>query len=169
MSEKKAPLLTGGCQCGAVRYACYAGPSAVSICHCRMCQKAVGGPFATFAEIRREDFAWTRGGPQTFRSSSLVERDFCGNCGTPLSSCEIGGPVIYLSTGSFDAPGRVVPTIEFGAESKLAWMATAKQLPSKTTAESLDAAKLSRIVSYQHPDHDTQDGWSPPPPLKDNR
>ena len=43
MTETQA--LTGGCQCGRVRYALSVVPDDVSVCHCRMCQKAVGGPF----------------------------------------------------------------------------------------------------------------------------
>ena len=38
------PVMTGGCQCGAVRYALNAQPEG-SFCHCRMCQRASGGPF----------------------------------------------------------------------------------------------------------------------------
>jgi hypothetical protein len=36
MADQK-PVMTGGCQCGAVRYALYSVPSEPSICHCRMC------------------------------------------------------------------------------------------------------------------------------------
>jgi hypothetical protein len=79
------PLHTGGCQCGAIRFALSASPAKVSICHCRMCQKASGTPFASFAEIEKTDFVWTRGQPAAFRSSSIAERDFCAACGTPLS------------------------------------------------------------------------------------
>jgi methylmalonyl-CoA mutase len=39
MSEAAKPVLTGGCQCGAVRFAVSKPPSRISICHCRMCQK----------------------------------------------------------------------------------------------------------------------------------
>jgi hypothetical protein len=46
MAEPKNPILTGGCQCGAIRYVLTAPPESVHLCHCRMCQKAVGGPFA---------------------------------------------------------------------------------------------------------------------------
>ncbi len=63
MSGQRKPVLTGGCQCGAVRYALYAKPERAGICHCRMCQKAVGGPFFAWAAVRDTDFAWTRGTP----------------------------------------------------------------------------------------------------------
>ena len=78
-------VLTGGCQCGAIRFAVSKAPAKISICHCRMCQKASGAPFASFADIEHEDFAWTRGKPAAFQSSSIAERDFCSACGTPLS------------------------------------------------------------------------------------
>ena len=37
--------LTGGCQCGAVRYEWTTRPAYSSVCYCRMCQKASGQPF----------------------------------------------------------------------------------------------------------------------------
>ena len=106
MTSATKSVLAGGCQCGAVRFALSAPPVKVSICHCRMCQKAAGAPFASFAEIERADFAWTRGKPSAFRSSSLAERDFCAACGTPLSFRRVDGPKIEIMTGAFDRPDR---------------------------------------------------------------
>ena len=113
----RAPLHTGGCQCGAVRFAVYAEPIKIGICHCRMCQKAVAGPFVVLAEVAWGDFAWTRGAPSTFRSSSRAVRDFCAACGTPLSYRHPDGPIIELLTGAFDEPQRVPPTYATGTES----------------------------------------------------
>lgn len=152
---ERLPILTGGCQCGSVRFASYAQPGRISICHCRMCQKAVAGPFASLVEIPHSDFAWTRGTPGTFRSSSLAERDFCSACGTPLSYRKIDGPVIELLTGAFDRPDRMIPTYQTGIESKLAWIAHLHELPGKTTSENADSGEAGSIVSYQHPDHNT--------------
>ena len=56
MTAATKPVLTGGCQCGAIRFAVSAPPMKVSICHCRMCQKASGAPFASFADIDRARF-----------------------------------------------------------------------------------------------------------------
>jgi hypothetical protein len=154
-TESRTPLHTGGCQCGAVRFAAYVQPEKIGLCHCRMCQKATGAPFAVLAEVPWGDFAWTRGTPVTFRSSSRSARDFCAQCGTPLSYREVGGPIVELMTGTFDDPTRVVPTYEVGTESQLAWVDRIGEMPGKTTLENTGAQKLATIVSYQHPDHDT--------------
>jgi hypothetical protein len=154
MTEATKPVLTGGCQCGAVRFAVAAAPARVSICHCRMCQKASGAPFASLADIEQADFAWTRGKPAAFQSSSIAMRDFCADCGTPLSFRRIGGPKIEIMTGAFDRPDRLVPTRQFGSESRLGWVVGIANLPSQTTLQNYGAEKLGGIKSHQHPDHD---------------
>ena len=131
MTSATQPVLTGGCQCGAIRFALSAPPLKVSICHCRMCQKAAGAPFASFAE-----------------------RDFCGNCGTPLSFRRTDGPRIEIMTGAFDRPDRVIPTQQFGSESRLGWVVAIANLPSQTTLQNYGAERLKDIVNHQHPDHD---------------
>jgi hypothetical protein len=154
MASETKPLLTGGCQCGAVRFALSAAPVRVSICHCRMCQKASGAPFASLADIPHEHFSWTRGKPASFQSSSIAERDFCADCGTPLSYRLIGGPKIEIMTGAFDRPDRVVPAHQFGTESRLGWVVAIANMPSQTTLQNYGTEKLQKIVSHQHPDHD---------------
>jgi hypothetical protein len=119
-----------------------------------MCQKAVAGPFAIFAEVPWSDFAWTRGRASTFRSSSRAVRDFCAACGTPLSYRKPDGPLIELLTGAFDAPERVAPTYEVGIESKLSWLSRLATLPGKTTLENVGSHVLAGIASHQHPDRD---------------
>ena len=146
-SDRRLPMRRGSL-CAVGR------PVEVSICHCRMCQKASGAPFASFADIPNEHFAWTRGKPAAFRSSSIAERDFCAACGTPLSFRRIGGPKIEIMTGAFDRPDRVIPTLQYGTESRLGWVGTIVNLPSKTTLQNYGAEKLGEIVSHQHPDHD---------------
>ena len=157
----RAPLYTGGCQCGAVRFAVYAQPGKIGICHCRMCQKAAAGPFTVLAEVPWTEFAWTRGEPSTFQSSSRAVRDFCARCGTPLSYRKPGGTIIELMTGAFDHPARVAPTYEVGVESRLAWLAHLAAMPGKTTTDNVGTETAAAIISYQHPDHDTEAGWTP--------
>jgi hypothetical protein len=160
-TEARIPLHTGGCQCGAIRFAVYTQPQKIGLCHCRMCQKAVAGPFAVLAEVPWADFAWTRGRPAAFQSSSRAARDFCADCGTPLSYRHLGGPIIELMTGAFDDPKRVPPTYAVGTESELAWVGRIPAMPRKSTLENTGAEELAAIESHQHPDRDTGPDWKP--------
>src|ERR1700761_1796037 len=146
MTEDAKPVLTGGCQCGAVRFALKAIPVRVSICHCRMCQKASGAPFASLADIDQTDFSWTRGKPAAFRSSSIAERDFCAACGTPLSFRRIDGERIEIMTGTFDRPDRIVPTRQYGTESRLGWVGGISNLPRQTPLKNYGPDKLRNIL-----------------------
>jgi hypothetical protein len=157
---ERDPVMTGGCQCGAVRYALFAKPEA-SLCHCRMCQKAVGGPFAALAKVAKADIAWTRGQPAAYRSSSAAFRDFCAACGTPLTFRFPDAAHMEVTLGSLDRPQDAAPVRHFGVEGRMPWLTEAVTggLPETTTDQN---AKPERPVrSYQHPDHDTPDGWAP--------
>jgi hypothetical protein len=120
-----------------------------------MCQKATAAPFGAFAVVDNADFAWTRGAPASWQSSSRAFREFCGACGTPLAFRPLGGSSMEMLTGSLDHPEKAVPTYEVGREAKLAWVDTIASMPGKTTLESVGADRLDDIVSYQHPDEDT--------------
>jgi hypothetical protein len=154
--------LTGGCQCGAVRYEITGPPERVHLCHCRMCQKAVGGPFAVGAPVRRTHFAWTRGTPASFSSSSLAHRDFCANCGTPLTFRYDDADTISVTVGSLDRPQDVPPVRHYGIEGRISWLDRIGSLPIETTDEAMATERKRRIVNYQHPDHDTPPDWKPP-------
>ena len=85
----------------------YAEPIRVGICHCRMCQRATAGAFAGLADVPEADFAWTKGTPKAFQSSSVAERHFCGDCGTPLSYHQLGGANMEILLGAFDDPAAL--------------------------------------------------------------
>jgi len=151
----RRPVLTGGCQCGTVRYALYALPSKVGLCHCRMCQKALGAPFGVFAVVQDAAFAWTRGAPASFQSSSRAWRDFCARCGTPLAYRPISGGTTELLTGTLDDPAAAAPTYEVGREGKLDWLTHLGTLPGCTTVENIGAEAAAAVASNQHPDRET--------------
>ena len=162
MTDRK-PVHTGGCQCGAIRYALYSDPANVSICHCRMCQKAFGAFYAPLAGIAEADFALTRGTLSIFKSSDAVDRGFCNQCGTPLTfryltqgDPDAASDEINIAIGSLDQPGRVKPTMQYGVEARIPWLDDLAQLPGKATEVSADPAVLRtiRASNHQHPDHD---------------
>jgi hypothetical protein len=164
MSEQRKPVLTGGCQCGAVRYALFARPDRAGICFCRMCQKAAGGPFFAWTVVAAGDLGWTRGTPAQFASSSAADRGFCARCGTPLTFRYRRRPEhIDVSLGSLDDQAALTPDLVMGIESRPGWCASllpsARQL---ATGQVNPPEDLGRITIYQHPDHDTPADWRPP-------
>ncbi len=155
MNQSRAAVMTGGCQCGAVRYALYAQPQGPHICHCRMCQKAFGSYFAPLAGVGVADFAWTRGRPKLFSSSDVVERGFCADCGTPLSFRYTDGERIAVSLGSLDHPEAVRPEHQYGIESAVPFFGDLPGLDGTTTEEDAPPERLAQFRTRQHPDHDT--------------
>ena len=145
--------LTGGCQCGAVRYELMRPPIRACICHCRMCQKASGGPFMAFATLGQQHLRFTRGTPAVFQSSTVAQRGFCKDCGTPLTF-KFQGEEINVTIGSLDQPAAVAPTAQYGVESAIAWCATLNDLPRLTTEDDFGPELMARFASYQHPDRD---------------
>ena len=55
--------LTGGCQCGGVRYEIKAAPLSLYVCHCTECQRQSGSAFALSLAVPRDAFAVVRGTP----------------------------------------------------------------------------------------------------------
>ncbi len=150
-SHDDAPL-SGGCQCGAVRFR-VTRVGRATICHCRMCQKAFGsffGPFVTAHEME-----WTRGAPKRFRSSDKVQRGFCAECGTPLTYEVDGGNAVELAIGAFDAPERVAPVLQVNLTDKLSYFDHLAELPALTEYDADWVEFLKTLVNHQHPDHDT--------------
>ena len=149
--------LTGGCQCGAVRYRADSAPVNVHVCHCRMCQKAVGGPFAVICPVLTGDFHVTRGTISYFHSSDIARRGFCRDCGTPLTFEYPNYPDLGVLVGTFDHPERVPPVVQYGIESRMPWYNGLGGLPGDRPTYSENPAMLARISgsNHQHPDHET--------------
>jgi len=147
--------VSGGCQCGAVRFRVEdGGLGGASICHCRMCQKAFGAFFGPLVNAKHSHLTWTRGAPSYFRSSETVRRGFCQACGTPLTYEVDGRPSSELAIGAFDDPTIVPPTKQYSVHKRLPFVPGLADLPTRIL--DIDGAPSNR----QHPDHDT-DNWTP--------
>lgn len=127
--------MTGGCQCGAVRYTAQVDPAEAYLCHCKMCQRATGGVAAAFVGVKQAEVAW-QGEPTWYRSSPIAERPFCAQCGTPLGFRFVDASEnMDLTVGSFDDRQPFTPKHHFGAESIVeAWLDTS-HLPRLRTQD----------------------------------
>ena len=108
--------VTGGCQCGRVRYSVAIEDDDAYLCHCRMCQRATGGVSIAFKSVKVADVRWERE-PERYQSSPIAQRGFCAACGTPLTFEFLeGGTNMDLTVGSFDDSYRFAPTSHFSPE-----------------------------------------------------
>ncbi|MGI9368310.1 MAG: GFA family protein [Ruegeria sp.] len=128
----KSAIVTGGCLCGAVRYAINKPVYDPHYCHCRTCQKASGAPVIAGVFVLRKALEFTNGVPKLYRSSSIVERGFCADCGTyviysPLIPEWLDWAIITIS--SLDRPKDHPPQRHYGTESRIPWFDIDDDLP----------------------------------------
>jgi hypothetical protein len=130
-------MITGRCLCGAVSWSARRGPTSVHFCHCSLCRRWTGAPFATLAWFARADIAWD-GEPARFRSSPIAVRTHCAGCGTPLALVYDGSDEVAVTVGSMDEPHSVRPAHHYGAEGRLPWVDIGRELPAGPTRERWD-------------------------------
>jgi hypothetical protein len=125
-----------------------------------MCQKAFGSWGAALVSVPIAQLTWTRGKPSEFRSSAIVARGFCAQCGTPLHMKEDGDPNYEIAIGTLDDPEQAPPSSQVGIESELSWFKTLAYLPAHSTEDDRLPEDLAKLRTLQHPDHDTSE-WPP--------
>jgi hypothetical protein len=126
---------TGGCRCGKVRYECTAEPEMTVHCHCRDCQYATGGAFATVVAVPKAAFNMLKGEVKGFTvtatSGGEVTREFCTECGSPLfSRVDALAHVVFVKAGSLDDASWLKPEMTLWTASAHPWAAHAHELPS---------------------------------------
>lgn len=126
---------TGGCLCGAIRYAVTVQQSENWYCHCRMCQRWTGSVVATDAIVKKKDLRITKGEPKYYRSSHFAERGFCSDCGSPLIFRAIDDDWLSIQTGTLDDPEVAPPAGHYGVEGKISWLKIVDNLPHLPTED----------------------------------
>ena len=98
----------GGCYCKAIRFEVSADPIINAQCHCRECQYITGGSANVCLVIPPSGFKYTQGKPKQFARKDLatpITREFCADCGTPLTSLSPGLPGhTIIKRGTLDNP-----------------------------------------------------------------
>ena len=143
--------MTGGCQCGSVRYSVEIASDDAYWCHCRMCQKATGGIAAAFVQVPPEALTWLSQ-PNWYESSPIARRPFCAKCGTPLGfHFADGKDQSDITVGSFDDTARFKPVAHAGAESiHEAWLDT-RELKRYYSATTEGVAKRWQAAGLEVP------------------
>lgn len=111
--------VTGGCLCGAVRYAVSGHPYRVGLCHCLDCRKHHGAPFYAAAVFPQEAVRIEG------ETRDHAGRHYCPRCGSSVFART--GDEIEIYLGSLDAPDRFVPTYESWTLRRESWLSPLPQ------------------------------------------
>ena len=119
------------CLCGTLRYEIDGPFTMMMSCHCSMCRKHHGAPFATFAAAALDGFRWIAGENEVkyYDSSSQGKRSFCPVCGSvgPTLMKEMGLAVV--PAGAIDGDPGIRSKGHIFAASKAPWHTISDSLP----------------------------------------
>jgi hypothetical protein len=137
-SESDAPdrLLSGACECGAVRYEVVDAFRYAANCHCSRCRAATGTAFKAFAGIERNKLAITSGSEELLIFGEENENHTrCGVCGSLLFSVVRDGAFVHVAMGSLVDDPSIRPTEHIFVGSKARWFDITDALPQRTELE----------------------------------
>jgi hypothetical protein len=115
--------LTGGCQCGDVRYVVPAHPVALYVCHCTECKKQSSSAFGISYTVPRDALQLTRGDVSWwFRptdSGHRLDCAFCSRCGSRLWHQSSGSlNTLNIKAGTLDRPVDLSTAVHIWTASK---------------------------------------------------
>lgn len=136
-----SPLLQGGCQCGAIRYACMQLPQQTYVCHCTECRRQSSSAFGISVQVAQAAFGVVRGEPKLWSRPTATGHTldcwFCPDCGSRVWHQRRGATdLLNVKGGSLDAPVDLSNAIHIWTRSKLPGVTIpdgAQQFPQEPT------------------------------------
>jgi len=142
----KLPM-TGGCQCGQLRYEIRAEPLSVYVCHCTECQRQSGSAFGMSVLLPREAYVVTTGTSKRYSrtadSGRIIDGDFCETCGVrPVHFPRANDKVAILKPGTLDDTSWIAPVGHIWTGSAQGWV----QIPKDTVIHEGHPADLTALI-----------------------
>ncbi len=116
--------LTGGCNCGAVRYEVSAPLVRASYCHCKRCQRRSGSAASAQAHPAPGTFRIVAGerALRMWKPSDGGEKWFCGEFGSAIYGSNASHPEsIGIRMGTFDDDPGVSPSVRQFVAFAVSW------------------------------------------------
>lgn len=123
--------IQGSCLCGTLKYEVDGPFKSMTNCHCSMCRKHHGAPFATFVVAPIEGFRWLSGEDSLllYRSSASAERASCRTCGSVGPFPMPGLGIVVLPAGNLDGDPDVRLESHMFVGSKAPWHTISDSAP----------------------------------------
>lgn len=102
-----SPVLSGGCQCGTIRYSLSQGPQGLYVCHCRKCRKQSASAFGISVIVPQTALHVVQGAPKFWSRPTdtrhVLDCAFCPECGSRLWHQRRGSAdTLSIKGGSLD-------------------------------------------------------------------
>jgi hypothetical protein len=115
----------GGCACGNIRYTCTQLPLLMFQCHCRDCQRAVGGLFAANVWFMTDKIVFDTE-PKSYVVKSdignTIHHEFCSDCGSPIGMwIEEDRTGRGLRASTLDDPAWLKPDADIFVKNAYPW------------------------------------------------
>lgn len=118
-------VLTGGCNCGAVRFEITEPLAGSLYCHCTRCQRRTGTASSVNGRVSADAFQIVHGQDRvrSWRPETGAEKFFCGDCGSALFSRSPG--MVGVRLGAIDGDPGIRPS----ARQYVAYAAAWEEIP----------------------------------------
>ena len=117
-------MITGGCQCGAIRYEIEGEAHTHALCQCSDCRRHAGAPMVGWTMYPQAAVRITKGTPKVYHSSAQGRRHFCAACGTGLFyfNEQMLPGLIDVQSATADTPDAVPPVCHIQVAERITWM-----------------------------------------------
>jgi hypothetical protein len=122
MGRAGSRMLSGRCECRAVRYRVADEFLYAANCHCSNCRAGTGSAFKPFAGIERDKLRVVAGGDLLLVwGDDTANHTRCGVCGSLLYSVVRDGAYVHVAMGSLEDNPSIRPTEHIFVGSKAPW------------------------------------------------
>jgi hypothetical protein len=122
MGRGSSRMLSGRCECRAVRYGVADEFLYAANCHCSNCRAGTGSAFKPFAGIERDKLRVVEGGDRLLVwGDDTANHTRCGVCGSLLYSVVRDGTYVHVAIGSLEDNPSIRPTEHIFVGSKAPW------------------------------------------------
>ncbi len=124
-------MTRGACLCGTVQYEFTEPLQTMMHCHCSMCRKHHGAPFATFVAGPYSGFRWLAGEDAIvkYASSARGVRSYCRHCASVAPMLMPDAGLAIAPAGNLEGDPGIRPQGHMFVASKASWYTITDSLP----------------------------------------
>ena len=147
-------MMTGSCLCGAISWQFGSEFSQVTHCHCRLCRKAHGSPYATYGVGPISAFEYLSGTEliAEFESSPNFIRSFCRDCGSVIPNTKLGD-IVAIPIGGMDGDLELTIDAHIYVADMAPWFEITDELPRYDYYPNQD----SPVVAFEESSENARD------------